>query len=583
MMTENYEMVAKTFQGLEGVLAEELKALNAQDVEVGRRVVTFKGDKETMYRANFCCRTALRILKPIYKFRASDADELYEAVMKFDWDKVLSPSQTFSIDSTVFSEDFRHSKFVTYRVKDAIADFFNDKYNKRPSIRLTNADVMFDVHISGNEFTLSLDSSGESLHKRGYRVAQTEAPINEVLAAGIIKLSGWDGKSNFVDPMCGSGTFLIEAALIAANINPGVFRNSFAFERWPDFDQELFDSIYNDDSKECDFEYKIYGSDISPKAVAIAERNIKSASVGKYIDLQVKSIQSIEEAPEGGGIVVTNPPYGERISVEDMEALYASIGERFKKVFKGYNAWVIGYQEELFDKIGLKPSLKFPLLNGALECELRQYVIFDGTYSDFRKDGNSVKNEEFSSEAKPKYIKKKFEETKLDGDKPKRERREGDRDRKFGDRDNKFGNRDRKFGDRDRKFGDKDRKFGDRDRKFGDRDRKFGDKDRKFGDSERKFGDRDRKFGDRHRPEGAPKNALEERYRKPYETRRREDEERENRPKERLHGEEAMKKFRFHGPKLSAENEVPIIRGRRNGWKRKDIDDSTKGNDDSNK
>ena len=321
-MSDKFEMVAKTFQGLENVLADELKALGAEEVEVGRRVVAFKGDKATMYRANFCCRTALRILKPIYKFYASTVDELYDEVKKFEWNKVLSVKKTFSIDSTVYSEDFRHSKFVTYRVKDAIADYFSEKYEERPSIRLSNPDVMIDVHISGKEVTVSLDSSGESLHKRGYRVAQTEAPINEVLAAGIIKLSGWDGKSNFYDPMCGSGTFLIEAALIAANINPGVYRNSFAFERWDDFDVELFESIYNDDSNECDFEYKIYGSDISPKAVNIAKSNIKSARVGKYIDIEVKPIQEIEEVAEGGGIFITNPPYGERISVENMESWY---------------------------------------------------------------------------------------------------------------------------------------------------------------------------------------------------------------------------------------------------------------------
>ena len=388
-MNDKFEMVAKTFQGLENVLADELKAIGAENVETGRRMVSFTGDKAVLYRANFCCRTALRILKPFYKFHANDADELYETVKRFDWDKVLDIDSTFSIDSTVFSTDFRHSKFVTYRVKDAIADFFFEKYGKRPSIRLNNADFMFDVHISNNEITISLDSSGESLHKRGYRVAQTEAPINEVLAAGIILLSGWKGDTGFIDPMCGSGTLLIEAAMIARNIYPGVYRNSFAFERWSDFDSELFDEIYNDDSAERDFSHRIIGSDISPKAIAIAQRNVKSASLSKYIELEVKSIQSITEVP-AGGIMITNPPYGERIEVEDMEALYQSIGEKLKKVFQGYNAWIIGYKNELFDCIGLKPSLKYPLLNDSLECELRQYVIFSGSYSQFRKEGNDL-------------------------------------------------------------------------------------------------------------------------------------------------------------------------------------------------
>lgn len=328
-MKEQMELVAKTFQGLEDVLAEELRQLGAEDVTTGTRMVSFKGDKALMYRANFCCRTALRILKPIHTFTASDADELYRQAKLFDWEQLLSPEKTFAIDSTVYSDDFRHSKFVTYRVKDAIADFFTEKYGKRPSIRLTNADILLNVHIYQDKVTLSLDSSGESLHKRGYRVMQTDAPINEVLAAGLIMKTGWHGQSNFIDPMCGSGTFLIEAALIARNINPGVFRSDFAFEHWPDFDQELFDSIYNDDSAEREFEYKIYGSDNSPKAIAIAERNIKSASVGKDIELKTMPIQEYTEAPENG-ILITNPPYGERISADDMDALYASIGERLK-------------------------------------------------------------------------------------------------------------------------------------------------------------------------------------------------------------------------------------------------------------
>ncbi|MEG2674844.1 MAG: THUMP domain-containing protein, partial [Muribaculaceae bacterium] len=495
-MKEKFEMVAKTFQGLEGVLAEELKVLEADDVEIGRRMVSFKGDLKMLYKANFCCRTALRILKPIYKFRATDADALYEAIKLFDWESVLKLDQTFSIDSTVYSEEFRHSKFVTYRVKDAIADFFNDKYGKRPSIRINNADIMFNVHISEDQVTLSLDSSGEPLYKRGYRVAQTEAPINEVLAAGLIKLSGWNGDSNLIDPMCGSGTFLIEAALIGANINPGVYREGFAFERWRDYDAELFDSIYNDDSNEQEFKFKIYGSDISPKAVDVAESNIKRAGVSKYVDLRICNFQSITEAPEKG-ILITNPPYGERIAVEDMGALYKSIGEKLKKVFQGYHAWIIGYKDELFDEISLKPSIKYPILNGALECEFREYVIFDGAYNQFRSEGGSVKNDNF------KRPERTIRKTRFDESIPPRldTRKEGGfGDRKFGDRDAK---RDGGFGG-ERKFGD--RKFGDRDvkrdggfggeRKFGDR--KFGDRDTKreggFG-GERKFGDR--KFGDR--------------------------------------------------------------------------------------
>lgn len=392
-MNQQFEMVAKTFHGLEEVLAEELRALGAVNVEPGRRMVSFEGDLAMLYRTNMCCRTALRILKPIYKFIARDSDELYEMVKEFDWTRVLSLDKTFSLDTVSNSDEFTHSRFVTYRVKDAIVDFFKDKYgpDKRPGVRLQDADVMINVHISGERVTLSLDSSGESLHKRGYRVAQTEAPINEVLAAGIILKSGWRGDCPLVDPMCGSGTFLIEAALIGAGIMPGIYRKRFAFEAWPDFDADLFDSIYNDESSERDFTARIYGADISPKAVAIAEANIKQAGVGRYIDLRCKGIGQWEDAP-ADGILVTNPPYGERIGSEDMDGLYRTIGNRLKHVFVGYHAWIIGYREEYFNKIGLTPSVKETLYNGSLECELREYVIFDGEYNAFRRGGGSIRH-----------------------------------------------------------------------------------------------------------------------------------------------------------------------------------------------
>lgn len=392
-MRERFEMVAKTFQGLEDVLAEELKSIGAVKVELGRRMVSFEGDLEVMYKANLCCRTVLRILKPIYKFIATDPDSLYEMVKEYDWTQVLSVNKTFSIDTVVYSDEFTHSRFVTYRVKDAIVDFFKDRFgeDKRPGVRLQDADVMINVHIAGDRVTLSLDSSGESLHKRGYRVAQTEAPINEVLAAGIILKSGWRGECPLVDPMCGSGTFLVEAALIANNINPGVFRSGFAFENWNDFDSELFDRLYNDDSQERVFEHKIYGADISPKAIAIAEKNVKGAGMAKYVDLQIKPISQWTVAPEAG-VIITNPPYGERISADDMDGLYECIGEKLKHVFKGYKAWIIGYKEEYFHKIGLAASSKTPMLNGSLECELREYVIFEGDYKNFRKEGGKLKD-----------------------------------------------------------------------------------------------------------------------------------------------------------------------------------------------
>ena len=429
-------MVAKTFKGLEKVLAEELEALGAEDVQEGNRMVSFWGTKETMYKENFCCRTALRILKPIHTLKAGNADELYESLRTYDWSTIMTTSTTFNIDSTVYSEEFRHSKYVTYKVKDAIVDYFMERANKRPSVVTNNADLMFDVHISGTEVTLSLDSSGDPLYKRGWRVGQTEAPINEVLAAGIIKLSGWDGQCNFVDPMCGSGTFLIEAAMIATNIFPGVYRKGFAFERWPDFDADMFEAICSDDSQERQFEHKIYGSDISADAIAMATRNIAGASVGKYIELERRDIADITEAPEKG-VLVTNPPYGERIKVANIEGLYETLGNKLKNVYKGYSAWVISSEFELFKAIHLKESVRYPLMNGSLECELRQFEMFDGTYRDLRREGGSIKNEDFkrSERSKGTLYKKEDRPRREDrGERPRRDDR-GERPRReFGDR-----------------------------------------------------------------------------------------------------------------------------------------------------
>ncbi len=428
-MKEQFEMVAKTLQGLEDVLADELRGLGAQNIEVGRRMVSFEGDKEMLYKANLCCRTALRILKPVCKFIAHDTDSLYEMAKEYDWTQIMSPDESIVIDSVVYSDVFSHSRFVTYRVKDAIVDHFKDKFgeNRRPNVCLQDADMMINVHIDGERVTLSLDSSGESLHKRGYRVAQTDAPINEVLAAGIILKSGWNGQSPLVDPMCGSGTFLIEAALIAANINPGVYRSSFAFERWKDFDQELFDRLYNDDSGERQFNHMIYGADISPKAIAIAEKNIKQAGVAKYINLQIKPISAwtAADVPEKG-YVVTNPPYGERISADDMEALYENIGTQLKHVFTGFHAWIIGFRDEHFKKIGLAASSKTPMLNGSLECELREYIIFDGDKKTFRSEGGSLKSRRTDSPKERRITRKSDQQWKSEA-----------RDKGFGGKESK--------------------------------------------------------------------------------------------------------------------------------------------------
>ncbi len=396
-MNTTFDMVAKTFSGLEGILASELAALGATDIARGVRMVSFRGDLAMLYRANMCCRTALRILKPFYSFEATDPDALYSRAKEYDWSQLLSIDKTFSIDSVINSEEFRNSQYVTYRIKDAIVDWFrdHDAEERRPSVRLDGADIMVNVHISGCRVTLSLDSSGESLHRRGWRVASTEAPISEVLAAGIILLSGWKGDTPFVDPMCGSGTFAIEAAMIAAGINPGVYRSHFAFENWPDFDAELLEEIYNDDSNEREVTVPIIAADLSRPALEIARQNARSAGVERYISFENRSVAkwTADDVPQPAGVLVTNPPYGKRIGSDDMNALYDSIGQTLKHAFVGYHAWIIGYDDVYFHEIGLAPSQKISVNNGGLDCELREYVIFSGTKSEFRRSGGRIKEE----------------------------------------------------------------------------------------------------------------------------------------------------------------------------------------------
>ena len=296
-MEQEFELIAKTFKGLEPVLAEELTQLGANNVQIGRRMVSFTGDKEMMYRANFQLHTAIRILKPIKHFKARSAEEVYDEIQKIKWDDILDVKKTFSVDSVVYSEEFRNSRFVTYKVKDAIVDWFREQQGTRPNISVSNPDIRLNIHIAEDNATLSLDSSGESLHRRGYRQEQVEAPLNEVLAAGMILMTGWKGECDFIDPMCGSGTIAIEAALIARNISPGVFRKEFAFEKWNDFDQDLFDMIYNDDSQEREFEHHIYGYDVDMKAVNTANLNVRAAGLSKDITIAQRTSRTSPSQP----------------------------------------------------------------------------------------------------------------------------------------------------------------------------------------------------------------------------------------------------------------------------------------------
>lgn len=510
-----FKMIAKTFMGLEDVLAQELTELGANNVEKGRRMVSFTGDKEMMYRANFQLHTAIRILKPIASFAATSAEEVYDQVQNIDWSEYIGEGKTFSVDSVVYSDDFRNSRFVTYKVKDAIVDQFREKTGTRPNISVTSPDIRINIHISEGEATVSLDSSGESLHRRGYRQESVEAPLNEVLAAGMILMTGWKGECDLIDPMCGSGTIAIEAALIARNISPGVFRKEFAFEKWPDFDADLFDEIYNDDSKEREFEHTIYGYDIDMKAVNTAAINVRAAGLTNEVSIEQADFNDFKGHSEKA-IMVTNPPYGERISTPNLLAFYKMIGDKLKKNFRDNEAWILSYRQECFEQIRLKPSIKVPLYNGSLECEFRKYSLFDGSYKDFRAEGGVVKTEEEKRQMAEKHrfrknreFKKRIDEEEENNEQDIRSfkflslerRREAERkenERKRFSRDDKEGRGDKRFDRGDRRFDREDKKYdrserGDR-KPYGKRDGGRGGK--AFGG---KGGKRDGKYKSNYR------------------------------------------------------------------------------------
>ena len=491
-----FELIAKTFMGLEPVLAKELTQLGANNVQIGRRMVSFTGDKEMMYRANFQLHTAIRILKPIARFKARSADEVYEEVKKIDWSKYIEKGKTFSVDSVVYSEEFRNSRFVTYKVKDAIVDQFRENTGTRPNISVSNPDIRLNIHIAEADATLSLDSSGESLHRRGYRQESVEAPLNEVLAAGMILMTGWRGETDFIDPMCGSGTLLVEAALIAHNMSPGIFRKEFAFEKWPDFDAELFDTIYNDDSQEREFTHHIYGYDIDMKAVNTARLNVRAAGLSNDITVENADFKDFTQ-PKEKSLLVVNPPYGERISTPNLLNTYKMVGERLKHAFMGNEAWVLSYREECFEAIGLKPSIKIPVFNGSLECEFRKYSIFDGTMKEFRQEGGVVKTEEEKRQMAEKQRFKKNREFKKRLDEEEENAESDIRSFKFHSIERRKQNDDRRGGNerksRDR-FDRDDKDFkgkGFKGKGFSDKGGKSFGKGSRYGKSDRKRSNRD--------------------------------------------------------------------------------------------
>ncbi len=378
-MDNNFEMVAKTLFGFEPILAKELRNLGAMDIKEGVRNVRFSGDKGFMYKANLCLRTAIKILKPFTSFRIASEEDLYNEVKKIAWEDFMEVNDTLAIDATVHSEKFTHSKYIAQKTKDAVVDRFREKFGSRPDVDLDFPTLRINVHIENNTCNISLDSSGQSLHKRGYKTATNIAPINEVLAAGMLLFSGWDGQCDFMDPMCGSGTILIEAAMIACNIPPNLNRKEFAFEKWKDWDVDLFEKIEESVLKKVrDFHFTITGYDKAPSAVTKAIDNVENANLAEFIQVKQQNFFESSKPGERHLHMVFNPPYGERLDI-DMPVFYKEIGDTLKQSYPGTEAWFITSNLEAIKHVGLRPSRKIKLFNGALESKLLKYDIYEGT------------------------------------------------------------------------------------------------------------------------------------------------------------------------------------------------------------
>ncbi|MCE2611884.1 THUMP domain-containing protein [Flavobacteriaceae bacterium D16] len=378
-MAHNFKMLAKCFYGFEPILAKELRQLGAGKVEEGIRNVTFEGDLGFMYKANLCLRSALRILKPIASFPVRSENDLYRRIKEIPWERYLGQDQSLTIDSVLKSETFTHSLYVSQKAKDAIADRFRNLFDKRPNVDTRNPDLRIHIHIQNQQCHLSLDSSGNSLHHRGYRTATNIAPINEVLAAGLLLMSGWNGRSDFLDPMCGSGTFLVEAAMIACNIPANINRERFGFQTWKDYDESLFEKIVEASlNKTREFHFKIEGYDKAPSAVSKARTNIEEAKLEEYISIEHQDFFKTAKESQGPLHMVFNPPYGERLNVE-MERFYKQIGDTLKQGYPNTQAWMITANLDALKHVGLRTSRKIKVYNGQLEARLVQYEIYEGS------------------------------------------------------------------------------------------------------------------------------------------------------------------------------------------------------------
>jgi putative N6-adenine-specific DNA methylase len=420
--------IVKTISGLEQVLADEIVELGGENVQILTRAVSFEGDKRMLYKANYCLRTAQRILVPIHSFQMADEDDLYNQVTSYPWENHLSLSKTLAVDAVASDSELTHTHYIALLTKDAIVDRFRTLNNgRRPNVDTENPHVRINMHIRGSICDVSIDSSGASLHKRGYRVSNAEAPLSEVLAAGLIMLSGWKRDCHFIDPMCGSGTLVIEAAMYANNFPSGMYRKEFGFMHWPDFDQDLWNDVTKEAlDKQTEFEYQIIGSDISPKNLSSARSNVKSARLHKDIKLHVSPFAAMQPPPGDPGLIIINPPYGERIRLNDIIGLYKSIGNTLKQEFAGYQAWVISSDQKALGFIGLRPSAKLPVFNGQLECRFEHFDLYKGSkrgrYMDgeYQQEGNSAYTDGRSSrDDKPNWRSKDAPEGDFDSLDPK--------------------------------------------------------------------------------------------------------------------------------------------------------------------
>jgi 23S rRNA (guanine2445-N2)-methyltransferase len=379
-MEKNFKMLAKTLFGLEDLLADELRKLGASNIEKGTRNVSFEGDRGFMYKANLCCRTAIKVLKPISAFNVFTEEDLYKKVYEIPWENYMDANGSLAVDATVFSKKFTHSKYISLKTKDAIVDRFRDKEGERPDVDLDHPTLRINIHIDRNICTVSLDSSGQSLHKRGYKVENTFAPINEVLAAGMVMLAGWNGQCDLLDPMCGSGTILTEAAMIACNIPPNLNRVEFGFETWKDFDVDLFELIETSALKRIkDFHFKIYGFDKDPASVQKAMNNVKSANLQDFVGIKTQDFFESKKEGDRYLYLVFNPPYDERLSVSNVADFYSSIGTTLKHGYPGSQSWMISSNMEALKSVGLRPSRRIKLFNGKLESKFVRYDMYEGS------------------------------------------------------------------------------------------------------------------------------------------------------------------------------------------------------------